>query len=448
MLDERHFFGDPASEIRKKRVRESAAAHAARMHGARPFPVAAAKILTLTAREDVDVTAVVHALESDASLTAHVLRVVNSAGFGLKAKVTSVRHAVAMLGRRGLREATITGAVLDLFPSDGTESRKKLHDHAVIAGALARHLASEWRLPTDEMFAAAFLHDIGKWVLLEGEREYAKIFAQHGDKFEGTLDDERGIFGFDHAELAEHLLTAWAIPKPIPHVVGLHHNPAAAFEESPGIALRVALLRLVDRLAYAYTDEEEDEVDFEAIAASDYCTYLGISAGVLKDRFAALRGVHEREDDGTSGPRKVRSASRLRAVRSISEATAALEPEMGVAAVIEQECADCDSTRIQRYCPRCDAPLCAEHAPTRGRICGACEIEFERACASAYFPTIRTGVIFTVLGLLAFTIAAFHRDARMTFLATACGLIFAACVVGLRRLGFRQHFVQPRPRIP
>ena len=440
-LDERNWLGDPASEIRKKRVPESAAARAARLHGARPFPIAAAKILTLTAREDFDVTAVVRALESDAPMAVRVLRVVNSAAFGLLAKVTSIRHAVAMLGSKGVRDATIAGSVLNLFPGDGTESWKKLHDHAVIAGALARHLAPEWRLPVDEMFAAAFLHDIGKWVLLEGEREYAKILEDNGDRFEGTLDEERGIFGFDHAELAEHMLSAWAIPKPIPRVVGLHHNPAAAFEDSPGMASRVAFLRLVDRLAHAYANEEE-EIDFDEMAASDYCTYLGISGRTLNDRFEALRKLCDREDDGMTGGRRIRSVPKLRAVRIVSEIPGAPAPEEGVAAVIEEECADCECTRIQGYCPRCEASLCADHLPGRGRICGACEIEFEKASASAYLPTVRTGVILTMLGLVAFTVAAFHADARTAFLSAAVGLMSAAAFVAFRRLGFRQRFVR------
>ena len=440
-LDERNWLGDPASEIRRKRVAKSAAARATLLHGARPFPSAAAKILTLTARDDFDVTAVVRALESDARLAARVLRAVSSPAFGLSAQVTSIRHAVTMLGSKGVREATIAGSVLTLFPGDGTEGWKKLQEHAMMAAALARHLAPEWRLPADEMFAAAFLHDIGKWILLDAERDYAKLLAESGDCFEGTIDDERGVFGFDHADLAEHMLTEWAIPKPIPRVVGLHHNPAAAFADSPGIALRVALLRLVDRLAHSYASAE-DEPDFDEIAAGDYCTYLGISSRTLKDRFEALRDVSELEDHGPRAGRRVRSVPKLRAVRIVSGLAGAPPPEEAVAAVIEQECADCETTRIQRYCPRCDAPLCAEHAPDRGRICGACEIEFEKASSSAYIPTVRTGVILTMLGLLSFTVAAFQRDARTAYLSTAVGLICAAVFVAFLRLGFRQRFLR------
>ncbi|MGH7326745.1 MAG: HDOD domain-containing protein [Polyangiaceae bacterium] len=379
MLNERSFFGDPVSEIRRKRVLESAAAHSARMRAAKPFPAAAAKILTLTARHDFDVTA-------------------------------------------GMRDATIEGSMTSLFPGDGSKAWKELHEHARIAGALARHLAPEWRLPADEMFASAFLHDIGKWVLLDAEPEYAEIFTHHGKRFEGTLDEERGVFGFDHAELAEHVLTAWAAPQPIARVVGLHHDPAAAFDHSAGMASRVALLRLVDRLAHAYA-KEEDKIDFGDIAASDYCTYLGVSARALEERLEALRSICQPD-----------------------EAPAAPACEEGVAAVIEQVCADCEATHIWRYCPRCDAPLCAEHAPDRGRICGGCEVELEKALGSPYVPTVRTGVIFTVLGLAAFTVAAFQEDARTTYLATAVGLMFAAAFVAFRRLGFRQRFVRPRAR--
>lgn len=445
-LDERLFFGDPAAATRKKRVPESAAAHAARMHGARPFPIAAAKILTLTARDDFDVGAVVRTLESDAPMAARVLRVVNSAVFGLRKKVTSIKHAVTLLGAKGVRDATIAGSVLNLFPGDGTKTWKHLHKHATLAGALARHLAPEWRLPVDEMFAAAFLHDIGKWILLEEERDYAKVLDACGAKFEGTLDEEHGIFGFDHAELAEHMLTAWAIPQPIPRVVGLHHDPVAAFEDSPGMATRVALLRLVDRLAHAYANDEE--VDFAELAASDYCTYLAMDAGTLRDRFEALRMVDDSDDDNQSQQIRIASVPKMRAVRAnrLVDGTPASDAAQGTSEpplVAEQRCFDCESTAVARHCKRCDRAYCKPHAPERELLCHHCEDLFEELAVAQHVPSLFAGVSLLFFGLAAFAGAAFYRGARMALLSVAFGLIFAASIVALRRLGFRQRFMKP-----
>ncbi len=484
-LDERNWLGDPASEIRKKRVPGSAAAHAARMHGARPFPLAAAKILTLTARDDFDVATVVKTLESDAPMAVRVLRVVNSAAFGLRSKVTSIKHAVTMLGSKGVRDATIAGSVLNLFPGDGTKTWKKLHNHAVVTGALARHLAADWRLPEDEMFAAAFLHDIGKWIMLEQEKDFAPILEKHGDSFEGTLDEEHGVFGFDHAELAEHMLTAWAIPQPIPRIVGLHHDPATAFADSPGLAQRVSLLRLCDRLAYAYVNGEAP--DFDELATTDYCTYLGLSADSLADRFDSLRLVHQTEDEQrprhSSAPRlKASKKSRARARRANKDSpmpslglarvsrpepiptsvptppvsTTQLREERAPASVplpepiaeppvvVDGACATCGSGSLHSDCPRCDAKYCSEHAPSKGKLCEDCEAKYAARLQASRIPSASVAWLFVFAA--ACTAGSFFivKAHEVGLFASAFGLCFIAALVAFRRLGFRQRFLRDR----
>src|ERR1019366_8498253 len=110
----------PGTSVRKKRMRESTVAFAARVNGARPFPVAAAKILTLTAGDSFDVRAIVEILETDAPTTARVLRLVNSPAFGLRTRCSSVGHAVPMIGASGVRTAPVAGAMLEMFPASTT----------------------------------------------------------------------------------------------------------------------------------------------------------------------------------------------------------------------------------------------------------------------------------------------------------------------------------------
>jgi HD-like signal output (HDOD) protein len=437
-------LGDPAAETRKERVPESAAARAARMHGARPFPAAAAKILTLTSRDDFDVGKVVHALESDAPMAARVLRVVNSAVFGLRSKVTSIKQAVTLLGAKGVREATIAGSVLNLFPGKRTESWKALHAHATLAGALARHLAEEWQLPADEMFIAAFLHDIGKWILLEEEPDYEMVLNTVGSSFEGTLEEEHGCFGFDHAELGEHMLAAWAIPQPVPRMVGLHHNPAAAFEESAAMATRVALLRLVDRLAHAFVNEEE--VDFDAFVVSDYCTYLGITAATLRDRYAALRTMHAPdEESGGSLHMRLESVPKLRAANPRDEASGIVQiirADKGVEppSISDEKCAACEGSVIKSRCPRCAEPFCVAHAPSRGAYCMQCDAALNATLNQSTIHSLRLGVVLAVVGFAAFAAAPWIQDARRALIAISLALIFATAIIALRRLGLRQRF--------
>jgi HD-like signal output (HDOD) protein len=442
-LDERHWLGDPATETRKKRVPESAAARAARMHGARPFPAAAAKILTLTSREDFDVGKVVHALETDAPMAARVLRVVNSAVFGLRSKVTSIKQAVTLLGAKGVREATIAGSVLNLFPGKRTEAWTALHTHATLAGALARHLADEWSLPADEMFIGAFLHDIGKWILLEEEPDYEAVLVNVGSTFEGTLEEEHGCFGFDHAELGEHMLTAWAIPQPVPRMVGLHHDPAGALEESTEMATRVALLRFVDRLAHAFQNGEE--VDFDAFVVSDYCSYLGITAKTLKDRYAALRTMHAPDEETGNTPMRLSSLPKLRAQRHDDDVSGVVEIVHGdkgdePPTISEDRCAACEGSVIKSRCPRCAEPFCVAHAPARGENCMQCEAALRATMNQSTLHSLRLGVVLAVVGFAAFAAAPWIQNARRALIGISIFFICATALIALRRLGLRQRF--------
>jgi putative nucleotidyltransferase with HDIG domain len=444
-LDERNWLGDPAAETRKKRVPESAAARAARMHGARPFPAAAAKILTLTSREDFDVGKVVYALESDAPMAARVLRVVNSAVFGLRSKVTSIKQAVTLLGAKGVREATIAGSVLNLFPGKKTEVWTALHAHATLAGALARHLAEEWNLPADEMFIGAFLHDIGKWILLEDEPDYEAVLVKVGSNFEGTLEEERGTFGFDHAELGEHMLTAWALPQPVPRMVGLHHDPSGALEDSGDMALRVSLLRLVDRLAHAIQNNEE--VDFKAFVVNDYCAYLGVTATTLRDRFAALRTMYGTNDDSgiVASPMRLESLPKLRAASHAEAASGVIEIVRGdhgiePPSVSDDRCAACEGSVIKARCPRCAEPYCVAHAPARGQNCMQCDASFNATMNNSTLHSLRLGVVLAIVGFAAFAAAPWVQNARRALIATSIFFIFTTVLIALRRLALRQLF--------
>ena len=430
-FDERSWFGDPGTSVRKKRMRESTVAFAARVNGARPFPVAAAKILTLTAGDSFDVRAIVEILETDAPTTARVLRLVNSPAFGLRTRCSSVGHAVPMIGASGVRTAAVAGAMLEMFPASTTVWRD-LHAHAMIAAGIARQLAPDWRLPADEMFTTAFLHDIGKWILLEHEQGYAEVLTTHGGACEGTLDEEHGRFGFDHAELSEHMLTAWCIPQPIPRVVGMHHDPGAAYVKSGQLGVRVALLRLSNLLAHAITSGSAP--DFDALAATEPISYLGLSAQSLRERYPFLVRLDEQAHDegGTEG-------TSARAVELDAERDA--ERDGGRESRSEDVCTYCDSAWFGVRCTRCGARLCTEHTPPHGKLCLTCEEAFAARPRHATLSTAR--VALGVAGASTLALAASTAWGHLEWAALFCATLSlgAGAWLARRRWASRRAFL-------
>src|SRR5690349_4605449 len=280
-VDEELWFGNPGEDKElEDRASQSMAAVAARVLGAKPFPAAARRLEELTRSQGTKIEQVVGVLESDPGLSMRLLRLVNSAGYALRVRCTSVRHAAALVGMRRLHQLATTAAVLDLFET-GNPSIKALLNHAAVVGAFCRYLAVHVDLAPDELFTCGFLHDIGKLMLIDAEgAPYLELVEKAGDSPDALHLLEQEKYGFDHAVLGAHVLKNWRIPNPVPRVVAWHHNVARAYQADPAIAAMVQALRLADQLSYLVRTHPETE-GITAAAQSPAAAYLGISEAQL-----------------------------------------------------------------------------------------------------------------------------------------------------------------------
>lgn len=179
---------------------------------------------------EVEMSDLVDALEYDPGLTANALRWANSAYFGGRHEITSIRDAVVRLGMKRMNQLVMTSIMAPLAGHaiqgyDLAPGALLHHSIAVAIGAteLAKALAIE--IP-DFTFTAGLLQDIGK-IVLGMFVEVATgpiLLAAAQDKL--SFDEaERSILGIDHAEVGSILLDRWNIPKPIVDVVRWHHQP-------------------------------------------------------------------------------------------------------------------------------------------------------------------------------------------------------------------------------
>ncbi len=178
-------------------------------------------------------------VEQDVAVAAMILKIVNSAFFGLLRKISSPSQAVALLGTE-----VVQGLVLGLHLFDAFDEKRikgfsldKLWEHSLHTGYLARAIAShdnKDKALIDIAFIAGMLHDLGKLLLVmnftEQYRELIKATAAR-DAFIFQL--ERETFGTSHAEVGAYLLHTWAFPESLVEGVRNHHrlervdNPAS-----------------------------------------------------------------------------------------------------------------------------------------------------------------------------------------------------------------------------
>lgn len=198
----------------------------------------ASQLLQLTSKADHELMEVVNLVKTDANLTARVLKVVNSAAFGLINEITSIDRATSYLGERIIVSIAVGDCAGKLF-------EKELVGYEAAGGALWKHdlrtaiaarevvVQSGADINADLAFTAGLLHDIGKSLIsdyLQGTAPEAieLINAQDSQDY---IEAEEKIIGIAHTDAGFELAQAWQLPEELAEVILYHHQPGNASEE-------------------------------------------------------------------------------------------------------------------------------------------------------------------------------------------------------------------------
>jgi len=198
-----------------------------------PFSPILNRLLASLARDDTSVAEMASLIEKDTVLTGNVLRLVNSALYGLKGSVTSVRHAVAILGLVKLRNLMLGLSISRLWRHIKTPagfSAAAFNMHSVAVAILSDLLVEVVPAPYPEgAFVGGLLHDVGKLVMAIGlPHEYTLVIRMLQSSQCAWVECDRRVFGTDHAELSADVLQRWELPAPVQQAVRFHHAPELA----------------------------------------------------------------------------------------------------------------------------------------------------------------------------------------------------------------------------
>jgi len=198
-----------------------------------PFSPILNRLLASLAREDVSFAELASLIEKDTVLAGNILRLVNSALYSLPGTVSSVRHAVAILGLVKLRNVLLGMTISRLWRSVRTPpgwSTAQFNLHSVAVATLADLLVEVVPAPDAEgAFVAGLLHDMGKllWAIALPEH-YLAVWRALEQGRGDWLACEKELWGCDHAELSAAALERWKLPEPIRRAVRHHHAPELA----------------------------------------------------------------------------------------------------------------------------------------------------------------------------------------------------------------------------
>lgn len=198
-------------------------------------------------------------ISQDTSLTARLLKIVNSSYYGYQAKIETVSRAVTVVGLRELRGLVIAASAVETFSNVPDEILNKVRfwRHSLYCGVIARLLAEKCHvLHSERLFVAGLLHDIGKLVIAQRlPSETKNIISQAENEKCSEIVVEQQLLGFTHADVGGELMRAWNMPETLFESVAYHHDPKRA---EVGV-METCLIHL----ANIFTDEAEQGLDMK-----------------------------------------------------------------------------------------------------------------------------------------------------------------------------------------
>lgn len=247
--------------------------------------------------ESINLDEVVNVVQNDLGAVTRILRVVNSAYYGVRSEINSIRRAVVVLGPEAVLGIVMSMSLVDLRSNLNVTTAVpflNLVRHSIATGFIARNLIAKAAVPTssvrdkqellNEAFTAGLLHDFGKIVLLHNFPEKAALLYESSIDptccDEEILEKERQIFGFSHAETGGFLMNQLNFPPAISAIVERHHDFENISELPTAIRSLFYIIVMSNRLANAMGYDFNHKIS-EQVFAEDPVLDLVIEQGLF-----------------------------------------------------------------------------------------------------------------------------------------------------------------------
>lgn len=218
------------------------------------MPNVVMKALNIIKTENSGLKELAKIISYDQALTTEVLKLVNSAYYGLPKQITSIQNAISLLGFNEIRKTVIAITLKPMLTSRGG---RDLWEHSIISAIACEFLAKQVNIiKPEDAFVVAFLHDIGKIILNHSSPiAYNKVKALVSEG-NNILEVENLLIGTTHTDVGFKLAKKWQLPIIIANCIKYHHNP---FQSS--ISSVVGLVAYADIIAHCdYTNKNIDNL--------------------------------------------------------------------------------------------------------------------------------------------------------------------------------------------
>ncbi len=195
-----------------------------------PLPDTVVKLINVINDPKSTIEQIVTAVKYDQAVTGELLRLCNSAYYGVSRRITSISDALVALGNVKVLQMVMTVHANSLLTSGqrgyGLEPGV-LWKHSVAVAIASSSLATRLRLPNANLlFTAGLLHDVGKTILNEHVADrFVEIVRRVKEDKLSFVEAEHNVLGFSHEEVGAMVAEKWKLPDDIVRCIRYHHNP-------------------------------------------------------------------------------------------------------------------------------------------------------------------------------------------------------------------------------
>lgn len=216
-------------------------------------------------------------ISHDTGLTSRVLRLVNSAYYGFPKQISSIQHAIMILGFTTIRGLVLSSSIFKIFAQKNEIIKvldyKKLWKHSLITAISSKKINKLlYSKEEDDIFSAAILHDIGKIILDQYDHDnYVKVLQEVSSSVDYKIfEAERKFCGITHQDIGYMVAEEWNLPENLTDIMRYHHNPleSANFTKLSGI---IYLGNLISNLILDFGDIDISLFDEKVLE------YLGLN---------------------------------------------------------------------------------------------------------------------------------------------------------------------------
>lgn len=262
------------------------------------IPAISREVMSLLADENVSIKKLAEVIEKDQAMAVRILKMANSAFYATLGKVSSIDHALVILGVSEIKAILLAFSVRDFFrdAENIAIDRRRFWRHAVVCSQVAKYLARYFNVPSDgTLFLTGLIHDMGKVVFDQYfHDDFVEIVEFINEHHSSFSEAEKEILGVTHYQVAAKLLQQWKFPSKVVMQVFYHHAPWHDSNDGPGPII-VYLANLLTKMAGYPCLETEKKMDVSVFSDSKAMEFV-VKSGFDLDSDSLEKLLHQIQD--------------------------------------------------------------------------------------------------------------------------------------------------------